>query len=95
MRKLFLTFLALIVQLCAWAFEGDYYKYTISPSTGTANKTSGWLTSWVSTEKVDGTLDANGLKLPTTSKPVARRPSICVQVQIRHRPTHSQPPKAT
>ena len=67
MRKLFLTFLALIVQLCAWAFDGDYYKYTISPSTGTANKKSGWLTSWISTEKVDGTLDANGLKLASNS----------------------------
>ena len=63
MRKLSLTLLALIVQLSAWAFDGDYYKYTISPSTGTANKTSGWLTSWVSTDKVGGTADANGLQM--------------------------------
>lgn len=67
MRKLFLTFLALIVQLCAWAFDGNYYKYTISPSTGTLSRTDGgtgdWKNKWVSTDKVDGTAETNGLKL--------------------------------
>lgn len=68
MRKLFLTFLALIVQLCAWASDGDYYKYTISPSTGdlsrTDNGTSNWKNKWVSTEKVDnGTEETKALKL--------------------------------
>lgn len=67
MRKLFLTFLALIVQLCAWASDGDYYKYTISPSTGTLSRTSGtgdWKNKWVSTAKVDdGTEETKALKL--------------------------------
>lgn len=70
MRKLFLTFLALIVQLCAWAFEDGYHKYAISPSTGELSGTSGtgdWKNKWVSTDKVDGTAETNGLILKTTA----------------------------
>lgn len=70
MRKLFLTFLALIVQLCAWAFEGDYYKYTISPSQSDGTLSGGtgdWKSKWVSTDKVDGTAETNALKLTATA----------------------------
>lgn len=53
-----LFLLTLIGSVGAWAFDGDYFKYTISPSTS-ANSESGWLTTWTSTETPALTMSCN------------------------------------